>query len=677
MLNWADSGASVTVTTALTALSSGGRVRSVATLAAEVTCLNRPWVIIGILLAALSLGGCVSSHTTYIVERDGSGAYNRVVTVSPGAVAFYRAENLADDPDTPFATARIAVLNAMRRQGFPNTRLDATTDSSGLRLRLRVPVRDARHLTRVDAIMSEELGSLAPRHEFALQHLPAGWQASCHVSQTLPGGEGAIGILMTIDAIARADSFTYPDTEVHANSYGLAMLDYVCAGRSYAVDLQIPAPGGGDTTIHWQVPLRTMLLANTALSHTLTAPPVSLALPEATPVLTPAIAVPPDTNIAVAELALRRNRYDEALHAAREIHDNDRRDALLESIAERIMLNRRDNYDTVNLILNLLQSPGRRARLQAAITKRHKRDAAIAADEAANWRDELPSDTVLIAEATACLDSGWFSDALGASNIRDTFTRDALLLRAAKGLMACGAFAEAENILPRLGAEARATATELLRQFRAAASARDAMERQVSALYQRIIRDDAGEFAQLWRETGAVPDLERRAFLQANIAYRIAENDVYRGLALARSIIDTASAHRANTIGAIATLLLDTQRDTEGWTIEAEAVAAAEHVSNVAERCSLLGYAAQEYARFRRDIDARAIIRQALPLLASLPVTEDYQELDARRTAAGWLAEAGARLRDKSIINAALAIDDDETWRSQLRHRITLLQAPH
>ena len=84
----------------------------------------------------------MSSHTTYIVERDGSGIYDRVMTVSPGAVAFNRSEILADDPDTPFTTTRTTVLNSLHRQGFPDARLDATTDSSWLRRAMNSPCSD-------------------------------------------------------------------------------------------------------------------------------------------------------------------------------------------------------------------------------------------------------------------------------------------------------------------------------------------------------------------------------------------------------------------------------------------------------------------------------------------------------------------------------------------------------
>ncbi len=633
--------------------------------------LNRLWAALVALAAALSLGGCVSSHTTYAVARDGSGTYDCQVTVAPAAVAYSRAKNLADDPDTPFATVRTAVLDALRRQGFSAARLDAASDSSGLQLRLRVSVRDVRHFALVDAILAKEFGPLAPRQEFALRRLPDGWQASCRFSQPVSGGEGAIGILMTLDAIARADGFSHPETD----SYGLAMLDYVCAGNACAVDLKVPA-AGGDTIVHWQLPVRALLLADTDLLHTLEAPPVRLDLPDAVPELPPAIAAAPaDSNAAAAGQSLRRDRYDEAVAAALLVRSSDRRDALLENIAGRILGVRRRDYALVERIEGLLRSPGRRARLGAAFARRRALDADMDARDAAMRQAHdalLPSDTQNVANAVACLDSGWLSDAAGiAGRIRDTSTREALLLRVVEKLASAGEFAEAERLTARLGAATRATAAGLLNRARAAAAAREAMQRQVYALDQRIARAEATEFKTLWQEAEAVPDAERRAYLQATIACRTAEGNPAQGLALARSIADTASMHRANSIAAVATMYLDAQRDTEGREALDEAAAAAAYIGNALERCGVLGYIAQEYARTGQDAKARDIIRQVQPQLAGHAATRDHGGMDQLRTAAEWLAMAGAWLHDSAVVESAISLVNDAAWRSVLRRHLT------
>ncbi len=608
-----------------------------------------------LLLLPLLLCGCLDTALTYTVAADGSGEYACVLTVSPGAVAVARSSNLEDDPDTPFAAQRTAVLQALHAGGFAQARLTAREDTAGLHLRLQVPVADARHLAAVEEHLAAALPGM-PRGQFAL--VPAGdrWQAQCRIVLEPPRGESALGLAFLLDAVARADSAPLPDTAGFAE-----IISQLAAGRAVSVRLVSP-----DTAAAWQMPLAALFAAHNPVRTTLVVPPAMLPLPTATPAPAVTTLPPADTVPALVRSALQRGNIEGALRLARQVCDRDRREALYETIGNRYLAAR--NLPQAEGMLMLLESPGRRARLRSEIEQTRAR---AAADVVTMPEDARPSDTWLLPAAEEYRRRGHWGDAIAtAVLLRDTFTRDALLLNLVNDLLGAGEIDAAARLVPHLTADLGTYAAGRVADARASAERQEAVRRQVTAVEQALHAAPPAEALQFADRAAAVSDTERRAYLQAAIAFRHHEHDFAAAVAYARAIADTVSHHRANVLAALATIAYDGGDTATGDSILAEAVAGAANIAHASDRLGVLGYCAAEYAARQQADRARTLVRRVLPELAALPAAAEAEELDRRWVAAEWCATAGTALRDGAVVDAALSLIGDAQRRAQVQQHL-------
>ncbi|HNW93915.1 MAG TPA: hypothetical protein PKM88_13485, partial [bacterium] len=606
----------------------------------------------------------------YTLDADGGGAYDATLVVAERAVALTRTMDLDDDPDTPFATQRTALMAALQRHGFARAALTATTDSSALHLAVHVPVADARQLALVDSLVTGVMGGIAVNRTLTVNQRDSVTQVFYFHRGVFLRGEAAMAVLVFVEEIADTAARAAAQS---AGSPALALLEHEFAGREFAVAITTP---DSQPAAVLRVPMTALFLSDPPQRLRCEAVCRALPLPDRPPVVVSPPEPPPDPAAEQAVLALARGQLREARMAIDSVADNDRREALLEQLAVAFLEQRQ--LTDAEAIRPQLRSPGRRLRLAGAIARYRNLALAAMAGDTPDAASEPGDDAARARACAAALAAGQYAAAPRLVRaINDAAVREPLLDAVIAELLVHDAHADAAVLCAYYATETAAVRARAVVAAARAASAERQQQLHAAAAVESYLRQHRGDWEECWSATERVVASDLRAQLQAWIAYSAAtDSSASVGLEYARRISDTRSLHKANVIAAIATLQLDDTGDTAAATgilYEAGNLAAA--VAMPLARYGVYAYVAHEYARCGRADNARAIVRKLLPQLVALPPPGGAGEREAQTTTLEWVALTGVQLNDDAVVRAALALVTDETRREQIRVRCTRTQA--